>query len=134
MLTPNGYEFRRLCAAAGVEGEGEAALVALCAVLDGPTVLLKGAEDLVADASGHVLRCSVPGTPRRSGGLGDVLAGTLGTLLAWRPEQGLEAAASACELVRRSCRRAYERRHRAMTAPDALEELGDVFEELCPSG
>lgn len=141
LLTPNANEFRRLCEATGIQGEGHSQLVKLCEKLDGPAVLLKGPEDLVADASGRVECCSVQGTPRRSGGYGDVLAGTLGTLLAWSRNKVVEgdlpmvaAGCAACELVRCSCRAAFARKARAMTAPDVLDEIGPVFEELCPCG
>eukprot|EP00435_Cladocopium_sp_Y103_P014260 s2763_g3.t1 len=141
LLTPNANEFRRLCEATGIQGEGHSQLVQLCEKLDGPAVLLKGPEDLVADASGRVECCSVQGTPRRSGGYGDVLAGTLGTLLAWSRNKVVEgqlpmvaAGCAACEVVRSSCRAAFARKARAMTAPDVLDEIGPVFEELCPCG
>ena len=68
------------------------------------------------------------------------------------------AGCAACELVRSSCRAAFARKARAMTAPDVLapwlvsndmlkyivlgflipdsepaeDEIGPVFEELCP--
>jgi len=140
VLTPNANEFRRLCDAMGIEGDGHSQLVELCKKLDGPAVLLKGPEDLIADASGRVECCSVQGTPRRSGGYGDVLAGTLGTLLAWSKNKVVEgdlplalAGCTACELVRSSCREAFAKKARAMTAPDVLDEIGPVFERLCPA-
>eukprot|EP00443_Scrippsiella_acuminata_P132326 CAMPEP_0115591262 /NCGR_PEP_ID=MMETSP0272-20121206/10186_1 /TAXON_ID=71861 /ORGANISM="Scrippsiella trochoidea, Strain CCMP3099" /LENGTH=314 /DNA_ID=CAMNT_0003026477 /DNA_START=15 /DNA_END=956 /DNA_ORIENTATION=- len=147
VLTPNIMEFRRLCDAAGVdravvEGPRQKAVEALSSKLGGTTVLLKGPEDMVA-ASGQRLSgsCGVEGAPRRSGGLGDILAGMIGTLLGWlRPgadgigESGWHAADAAlvgCLLTRSSCRSAFARRKRAMTAPDVMEHIGEVFEELC---
>jgi NAD(P)H-hydrate repair Nnr-like enzyme with NAD(P)H-hydrate dehydratase domain len=55
------------------------------------TVVLKGERDTVSDGR-NVLVCNVPGGLRRCGGLGDVLSGVIGTMVAWsaaawRPEE-----------------------------------------------
>ncbi|CAE8591639.1 unnamed protein product [Polarella glacialis] len=158
LLTPNVMELRKLMGGLGIahtESEDLASqLISVCRALDGPTVLLKGRQDLISTvAEGSrgggqakrygVVSCMEPGAPRRSGGLGDVLAGTLATLVAWlQPGAGgvgiggwnlTDAALAGCTLTRRSCCAAFKRRKRAMTAPDVLEELGTVFEELCPA-
>eukprot|EP00933_Yihiella_yeosuensis_P050462 TRINITY_DN48248_c0_g1_i1.p1 TRINITY_DN48248_c0_g1~~TRINITY_DN48248_c0_g1_i1.p1 ORF type:complete len:379 (+),score=49.50 TRINITY_DN48248_c0_g1_i1:43-1137(+) len=154
LLTPNIMEFKRLLAAVGTEFSDdltrEEQLLSLYQKLDGPTLLLKGREDLIVgatsgtgDARFQILSCEEKGTPRRSGGLGDVLAGILGTLLGWlRPGDGgigqggwtiADAAMAGSLLTRRSSHAAFQHHGRAMTAPDVLREVGPVFEELCPS-
>jgi ATP-dependent NAD(P)H-hydrate dehydratase len=75
VLTPNAVEHARL-----VENKVD---------LTGVTVVRKGRVDEIAvsnnsAAAPAALVCREPGGLKRSGGIGDVLAGTLGTLLAWQ--------------------------------------------------
>eukprot|EP00624_Nannochloropsis_granulata_P005408 evm.model.NODE_3836_length_13751_cov_70.976944.3 len=46
------------------------------------TVLLKGKEDMVADGQRYLV-VGEEGAKRRSGGLGDILAGSMGVLMHW---------------------------------------------------
>ena len=123
ILTPNVIEFSRLRDALGVpqpppakvsgssssssnvgdeqtrssdnkEDEQEVVLKAVCRKLDGVTILQKGAVDLISDGD-HLLRCDVEGGPRRSGGLGDILAGTLGIVSAWASMAAARTAAAS---------------------------------------
>jgi NAD(P)H-hydrate repair Nnr-like enzyme with NAD(P)H-hydrate dehydratase domain len=120
ILTPNAREYARLCEAvlgpgkakdpllkapllgadslpAAHEAEAEAEadrLKALCTALGHVTVVKKGSVDLVSD--GHsLLECAAEGCPRRCGGIGDVLAGTLGVLAAWSKNAHANANAAA---------------------------------------
>merc|ERR1712194_482754 len=97
----------------------------------------KGQAGRICGPDGErVLECSEDGAPRRPGGLGDFLAGSLGTILAWaclRKRDKLHACVAASVVVRRACRAAYLKKKRAMVAPDVLEEVGAAFEELCPA-
>lgn len=134
VLTPNAAEFRRLCQAFGSE---DMSLPQLCEKLKGPMVLQKGAVDRIC-RPGQVepLSCSEPGAPRRPGGLGDFLAGSLAVLLGWavaRRRDPIFACQAASMLVRRACKVAYDQKKRSMVAPDVLDEVGSTFEELCPS-
>eukprot|EP00964_Phaeocystis_antarctica_P088677 scaffold56452_cov59-Phaeocystis_antarctica.AAC.4 len=85
------------------------------------------------------------GSLKRSGGQGDVLAGSIATLLSWakqaeatnaygggegQPSAPLLAAYTGCLLTRRFSAAAFARRRRAMTAPDLIESIGPVFEEF----
>lgn len=135
VLTPNAAEFRRLCQALGAQ---DMTLPQLCEKLKGPIVLQKGAVDRIC-RPGQVepLSCSEPGAPRRPGGLGDFLAGSLAVLLGWavaRRRDPIFACQAASMLVRRACKVAYDHKKRSMVAPDVLDEVGGAFEELCPSG
>ena len=103
VLTPNRMEFQRLCAALQATGlcpaDAELTLEEVVAALDGPIVIEKGPVDRIAgflppettDGSWGptILECAVQGAPRRPGGLGDFLAGSLGTMLAWYLGSGL---------------------------------------------
>lgn len=143
VLTPNAAEYRRL--AKRVCGDEAAELIVLCHALGGPMVLQKGAVDLICgpemqsttdDEPPAHLECAEPGAPRRPGGLGDFLAGSLSVLLGWaalRQKDPLLACQAACVVVRRACLAAFEKKKRSMVAPDVLEEVGPVFEALCPA-
>eukprot|EP00913_Durusdinium_trenchii_P025104 g23564.t1 len=127
VLTPNAAEFRRLC---------QATLLQLCEKLAGPVVIQKGAVDQMARPGSEVLSCREEGAPRRPGGLGDFLAGSLAVLVGWaaaRRRDPMIACQCACMLVRRACKIAFEKKKRSMVAPDVLDEVGLAFEELCPS-
>jgi ATP-dependent NAD(P)H-hydrate dehydratase len=141
VLTPNAIEYARLVES-GVD-------------LTGVTVVRKGRVDVIAtgDSASTVLECREPGGLKRSGGIGDILAGTLGTLLAWQvimhPHDQQEGARlrqhqdeqqavadsrmacwTACCVVRRATRYAYVRHGRSMTGPDVLAELGSSVRSL----
>ena len=83
----------------GLQADAELTLEEVVAALDGPIVIEKGAVDRIAgflppettDGSWRptILECAVHGAPRRPGGLGDFLAGSLGTMLAWYLGSGL---------------------------------------------
>ncbi|MCU0483830.1 MAG: NAD(P)H-hydrate dehydratase [Chloroflexi bacterium] len=102
VLTPHAGEFARLRAASGIAGVDDGDLNAddaarRAATLDaaeawGQVVVLKGAHTVIAgpDGRGAVAAFANPGLA--TGGTGDVLAGTIGALLA----QGLQPFAAAC--------------------------------------
>lgn len=96
VVTPNLIEFARL--QAGLEGASIADAVpsrkapqprdvmrvaqALSGEKGKVTVLLKGKEDIVADGQRYLV-VREEGSKRRSGGLGDILAGSMGVLMHW---------------------------------------------------
>ncbi|KKZ67863.1 YjeF [[Emmonsia] crescens] len=91
ILTPNVVEFARLAKALGADvssvsdndaGKSEACK-RLSNALGGVTIIQKGAHDMISNGIANVV-CDVRGGLKRSGGQGDTLTGTLGTLLAWR--------------------------------------------------
>jgi len=134
VLTPNAAEHRRLSLA--LLGHEKFDTSALCKALRGPIVILKGATDQICSTDRKRLECSEEGAPRRPGGLGDVLAGTTAILITWSALRGKDmalACQAACVIVRKACRGAFAKNKRAMVATDVLDELGAVFEELCPA-
>ncbi len=93
ILTPHPAEAARLlgCSTADVQSDRFAAVAALQQRYGG-VAILKGAGSLVADGDGDPLGLCSDGNPgMASGGMGDVLSGILGGLLA----QGLSPAAAA---------------------------------------
>eukprot|EP00928_Gymnodinium_smaydae_P001462 TRINITY_DN10539_c1_g3_i1.p1 TRINITY_DN10539_c1_g3~~TRINITY_DN10539_c1_g3_i1.p1 ORF type:complete len:505 (+),score=67.68 TRINITY_DN10539_c1_g3_i1:53-1516(+) len=135
VLTPNVAEYRRLAKA--VLGDEKAPLAELCKKLSGPIIVQKGRVDLICSPSGEeCLECSEEGAPRRPGGLGDFLSGSMAVFLGWAVlarQNKLRACQAACTLVRRACRAAFSANKRAMVAPDVLDYVGAAFEELCPA-
>jgi ATP-dependent NAD(P)H-hydrate dehydratase len=101
VVTPNKVEFERLCSALQIPGGekgGDAfaraeTLAAEVARGIGGNVLLvvKGPQDVISDGA-ETLLCSAEGSPRRSGGQGDVLAGLMLAFQLWS-ERAAEAAA-----------------------------------------
>jgi hydroxyethylthiazole kinase-like uncharacterized protein yjeF len=101
VLTPHAGEFARLRAGSGVEAAQDGDLVAddaarVAAARDaaqrwGQVVVLKGAGTVIAAPDGSVAIAPFENPALASGGTGDVLAGTIGALLA----QGLEPFAAA---------------------------------------
>lgn len=135
VLTPNAAEFRRLAKA--VLGREDVTVLELCTKMDGPIIVQKGAVDRIGRPKlEKALECAEEGAPRRPGGLGDFLSGSLAVLVGWaalRRRDLLRACEAACVLVRRACKEAFRKQKRAMVAPDVLDEVGAAFEALCPS-
>jgi len=102
VLTPHAGEFRRLRAAAGVDPAADGDLAEddaarLAAARDaarawGHVVVLKGAHTVIAAPDGSVAVAMFENPALATGGTGDVLAGTIGGLLA----QGLAPYGAAC--------------------------------------
>lgn len=131
VLTPNAMELKRL-------KDSCPDLPDRCIVIE------KGALDTVRPISASLglppMVCGEPGGLKRSGGIGDVLAGTCGTLVAWNHILSKRGKASfddlplacwtACCFVKRSTKKAFDIHRRSMTAPDILNELGPTIDEM----
>lgn len=134
VITPNAAEFRRLAKA--LINDENAPAASVCEALAGPVVVQKGAVDRIYSPQKAPLECDEQGAPRRPGGLGDFLSGSLAVFLGWaalRRQDPLRACQAACTLVRRACKEAFAKKKRAMVAPDVLEEVADAFEQMCPA-
>jgi Predicted sugar kinase len=99
ILTPNVVEFGRLAKALGIkvasqaeiagEGNGDKAskesdaCEQLSKALGGVTIIQKGPHDVISNGVTSIIS-DTKGGLKRSGGQGDTLTGSLGTLLAWR--------------------------------------------------
>jgi len=101
VLTPHPGEFARLRAGAGVEPDADgdladddaarAAAAKDAAATWGQVVVLKGARTVIAEPDGTVTAVPFENPALATGGTGDVLAGTIGSLLA----QGLAPGPAA---------------------------------------
>ncbi|CAN7994798.1 unnamed protein product [Ixodes hexagonus] len=148
ILTPNTVELDRLCRAVLGGPPREDAVSELARALGHVTVLAKGSEDVISD--GHrLLRCAEQGSPRRCGGQGDLLSGSLTTFAYWSHSAhdtpgdacqrensqygpAMIAALGASMLVRRCSRLAFQKMARSMLASDMLAEVRTAFSMLFP--
>ena len=209
MLTPNVMEYKRLVnsylPSEGPTPDDTDQALRLLAASSASAIVMKGREDIIVTAGGSRYKCAVPGSTKRPGGLGDVLAGVLCVLVGWNckrvvaaglqgagvrvaqplppgaqlgevvqvvdgageggfglaeavgvdgvglgedladvvsvqfgpdaaaTEEGMDHAMwtacwTACAITREASRRAQEKRKRAMTARDVLEEVPGVIE------
>lgn len=129
--------------------ENEAA-VKLATALGGVTIVQKGAVDRITNGKGDVLIDSVEGSPRRCGGQGDLLSGSIATFLAWasgyqdgvgRDEREtkdkipvekhtLLAAYAGSVVTRHTSRETFKKLKRSMQANDMIAEIGNTYETL----
>ncbi len=131
VLTPHPGEAARLLGidTASVQVDRPAAVRAL-AQRFGLVVVLKGAGSLVAAPDGRLALCDC-GHPAMAGaGLGDVLAGLIGALLA----QGMAAYDAACLAVWLHARagEVLAAQGRGLAAGDLPCTIRQLLEELCP--
>ena len=134
VFTPNVVEYKRLLTA--YDGDLSKATSGI--------IIQKGAQDIISCSmnSEITMTCDEEGGLKRSGGLGDILAGTVGTFLAWNEilsEQGcstdrLLSCWSACCVTKKATKLAFERHRRSMTAPDVINLLGETFEDMTNEG
>lgn len=133
VLTPNVMEYKRLYE--GLLDDDDP--------FESVTIVKKGHEDLIRVNDTTLLTCAEVGGFKRAGGIGDVLSGTLGTLVAWHKilvEGNFETTATtvdlplscwtACCVVKRATRRAFQSKRRSMSATDVLDELGATLDQM----
>ena len=133
VLTPNLMEYKRLHQMATTDDDD----------LESVVIVQKGHEDHIRVNDTTLLTCAEVGGLKRSGGIGDVLAGVLGTMVSWHKilvEGRTETVATtidlpltcwtACCLVKQATRRAFLNKRRAMSATDVLSELGASLDEM----
>lgn len=149
ILTPNIVEYKRLCEKIfgdkSIDYDNEPELIkSICNNLGNLTIVKKGKNDIISDGD-VVLQCDYEGSPRRCGGQGDILAGTIGTFITWQygKLQGhknikgddtisptLLASYAGCALVRCTTKAAYEKYKRSMVTGKVLDFIGESFENL----
>ena len=151
VLTPNVIEFGRLAKAVNAESDdaGAEGCKKLADALGGVMIVRKGAEDYICNGTGDGSVAAVgdgEGGRKRSGGQGDTLTGSIGTLLAWRNmyheklwdvegnmsrEETLLLAAWGGSMITRECSRlAFLKRGRSLQASDLTDEVAVAFETL----
>ena len=139
VMTPNLMEMRRLNepTSDAENGVGEYANI----------VVQKGNADTIT-CGRHAMQCDEEGGLKRSGGIGDVLAGTICAFMAWnailekdavpgddvdggavnrRSRQRVFASWAACCAVKKGTNLAFRKKGRAMSAQDVIGEIGEVL-------
>ncbi|KAH9951146.1 Ribokinase-like protein [Amylocystis lapponica] len=165
VLTPNVVEFKRLSESVDIDPKipPEERAAHVSRALGGVTVLEKGSADIICTNTGPAdsdaariskvpegesaeerVSVDVPGGLKRCGGQGDILSGTVGTVLAWGKcyEEGafgdkslpssripLLAAVAGSMVTRTASRRAFEKYGRGVVTQDMLGEIGGSFAE-----
>lgn len=142
ILTPNIVEYKRLRTCVfGDDSKTKTTIGSkddveqLARALGGVTVVLKGEHDVVSNGSLTLVTNEIGGR-KRSGGQGDILAGSIATACAWTRssvEIFPHAAIFACTVVKIASRKAFNREFRAMTAPDIISVLGESFQSIFPT-
>ena len=136
IMTPNLMEFKRL-------------KTALDQCNDDPLygngiIVQKGSSDIITQGT-IKLECREQGGLKRSGGIGDVLAGTISAFMAWniilqnknsdetdvkQQDNRLLATWTACCTVKKATFKAFERKRRSMSAQHVLEEMPIAIQEM----
>lgn len=148
VLTPNIMEFSRLYEAVlgqkMKEGDEVQRVAEVSRFLGNVTITCKGKHDIITDGNNVVL-CTEQGSPRRCGGQGDLLSGSLGVFTFWADDafstghehEGLRdlgptvtAAYAACVLTRKCNRLAFSTHKRSMLTTDMVSHIQDAFEYL----
>ncbi|XP_076312799.1 ATP-dependent (S)-NAD(P)H-hydrate dehydratase-like [Tachypleus tridentatus] len=150
VLTPNIVEFSRLYKAVTGENLGgledlNKKVQVLSQKLGNVTVICKETNDIISDGETLTV-CKEKGSPRRCGGQGDLLSGSLGTMMHWAHmahihnqselfnfpnwKPNIIAAAGACMLTRRCSYLAFQKYSRSMTTTDMIAEIQLAFTSL----
>jgi ATP-dependent NAD(P)H-hydrate dehydratase len=154
LLTPNTVEYARLCEAIlNVKADEAKAnqkenLTKLAQNLK-VTIMAKGEKDMISDGE-TVIECDVKGGLKRSGGQGDLLAGSVATFSNWfngeqgkkidvKPVEGSNtkpysrlvlAAYAGSALIKTCSHHAFVKYGRSTTNTNLIEYIGDSFDHL----
>lgn len=150
VLTPNVNEYKRLvqkvlnCEVD--EQDAPEQLLSLAKRIGGITILRKGKSDLICDGE-TVNSVSIYGSPRRCGGQGDILSGSVAVFLSWARQWKLAAEGdlsispinptmlgciAGSALMRKAASIAFEDKKRSTLTSDIIECLGRSLEDICP--
>ncbi|XVF38153.1 hypothetical protein REPUB_Repub20aG0075200 [Reevesia pubescens] len=151
VLTPNVNEYKRLvqkvldCDVNDQDAHGE--LLSLCKGIGGVTILRKGKSDLISDGE-IVQSVSIYGSPRRCGGQGDILSGSVAVFISWACQRILATerkptisptnptvlgCIAGATLLRKAASLAFEHKKRSTLTTDIIECLGQSLEAICPA-
>lgn len=136
ILTPNKIELQRL----RESNNNLSTLPQRCLIVE------KGAVDIIRPGNNNsstskiLVCCNEVGGLKRSGGIGDILSGTMGALVAWNNIMSIREEATdddlplscwtACCFVKQATKAAFDRYRRSTTAPDILSELGPSIDRM----
>lgn len=148
VMTPNVMEMRRL----------QEAFSSLGMESNDNILVQKGHVDTITCKTHTIMHCKEEGGLKRSGGIGDVLAGAISAFMAWnvimekddcgiatdaaiadginanderqQQQQRVFAVWTAATLVKKATKLAYEKKRRSMSAINVIEEIGNVLDGM----
>jgi NAD(P)H-hydrate repair Nnr-like enzyme with NAD(P)H-hydrate dehydratase domain len=147
VITPNLMEMRRL----------DEAFLALGIENMKNIIVQKGYVDTLSCATQTTMKCKEEGGLKRSGGIGDVLAGAISAVMAWnviieetncgvpvdaavddlnmndeqrQQMQRLFACWTAATLVKKATKLAYDKKKRSMSAINVIDEISHVLNSM----
>nr|GMD75643.1 ATP-dependent (S)-NAD(P)H-hydrate dehydratase [Ipomoea batatas] len=140
VLTPNRNEYKRLIRTVletEVDEQDSARQIqALATAIGSVTILRKGESDVISDGK-TVCAVNIYGSPRRCGGQGDVLSGSVAVFLSWarhcaaNGELTMNPIVSGCiagsALVRKAAALAFEHKRRSTVTGDIIICLGKSY-------
>ncbi|KAG6582278.1 ATP-dependent (S)-NAD(P)H-hydrate dehydratase, partial [Cucurbita argyrosperma subsp. sororia] len=151
VLTPNVNEYKRLVKnvllAEVDEQDAPNQLLSLAKRIGGLTILRKGRADLICDGE-TVKSVSIYGSPRRCGGQGDILSGSVAVFVSWARQQGLVTdgnlatspknptvlgCIAGSALLRKAASLAFENKKRSTLTTDIIEFLWRSLEDISPA-
>ncbi|XP_022979515.1 ATP-dependent (S)-NAD(P)H-hydrate dehydratase [Cucurbita maxima] len=151
VLTPNVNEYKRLVKnvllAEVDEQDAPNQLLSLAKRIGGLTILRKGRADLICDGE-TVKSVSIYGSPRRCGGQGDILSGSVAVFVSWARQQGLVidgnlatspknptvlGCIAGSALLRKAASLAFENKKRSTLTTDIIEFLWRSLEDISPA-
>ncbi|MCD7468842.1 hypothetical protein HAX54_007350 [Datura stramonium] len=146
VLTPNVNEYKRLVQkvlnSEVNDQNGTDQLLSLAKGIGGVTILRKGKSDFVSDGK-TACAVSIYGSPRRCGGQGDILSGSVAVFLSWarqcaaKGELSMNPTILGCvagsALLRKAASLAFESKKRSTLTADIIECLGRSLQEICPT-
>ncbi|XWS13587.1 hypothetical protein CRYUN_Cryun36dG0050100 [Craigia yunnanensis] len=151
VLTPNVNEYKHLVQkvlggdVSDQDAHGE--LLSLSRGIGGVTILRKGKSDLISDGE-IVQSVGIYGSPRRCGGQGDILSGSVAVFLSWARQHILATerkptisptnptvlgCIAGSALLRKAASLAFEHKKRSTLTTDIIECLGQSLEAICPA-
>jgi ATP-dependent NAD(P)H-hydrate dehydratase len=114
--------------------------------IGGVTIMQKGKADVISDGK-TVTQVSTFGSPRRCGGQGDILSGSVAVFTSWArhfilsnelpTEKRVNPTTLGCIagslLLRKAASLAFEKNKRSTVTTDIIEFLGKSLEDICPA-
>lgn len=141
ILTPNKVEFERLYKAVTKTSLSHDVTVndvqELSKSLGNVTIVRKGPKDIISDGI-CTISCDEVGSPRRCGGQGDLLSGSMGTFNYWIQKHPntlscsatVLAAYGACLLTRRCSYLAFKKFKRSTLTSNLIDEIHSAFSSV----
>ncbi|XP_027330196.1 ATP-dependent (S)-NAD(P)H-hydrate dehydratase-like [Abrus precatorius] len=151
VLTPNVNEYKRLVqkvlSSEIKDIDAAQQVLSLAKRIGNVTILKKGKSDLISDGD-TVKSVSIYGSPRRCGGQGDILSGSVAVFLSWARQHFSAAdqnsnlscknpAVLGCvagsAMMRKAASLAFSNKKRSTVTGDIIECLGKSLEDICPA-